>query len=225
MYEYDDYDPLSDENLTRLARQVIREDREGTTPPDPEPGPPTSAKVELSDHQIGVQLLLEASDGDHEKAFDVLGDDPTILERLEPRIKERRSQLEAQALEQAVAEWNASPEGRHIRAKAVAEDRAERKRMAIYARELLLEEGEFAELASTISDDEAIELAGLAPKPEPDADHYQLPEKTEHDQAVEKLSQTWWTLAAHQRVEACEELGIDYAEMQSKKEASPSIYG
>jgi hypothetical protein len=175
-------------------------------PPANQPGPPKADPIATSDHQIGLSLLVEASDGDREKAIAALAADPQAIGRLGDAIKQRRAALQAEADEAARIAYENSPTGRQAKAKAVAEANAEQKRLALYARELLLEEGETpADLVESITDEEAIELARLR---EPEPKGYRMPEPTPDEAAAKELRRTWFQKAAPQRREFAEEHNI-----------------
>jgi hypothetical protein len=206
----------SQEQLDELIRSTIREERQAQTAtteasPKPDemqqPGPPKAAPIETSDHQIGVSLIVEAAGGDREAAFDALASDPQAIERLAPQIAERREQLQTQADAAATKAWERSPEGRRVQAEAVAKQNAEQAQLAGQARQLLAAEGQTpGDVLDSITDAEAIELAGLAEKPADTS--YEAPKQTDAEAAATELRSRWWQLAPHARASFADEHGI-----------------
>jgi hypothetical protein len=231
MHHYDDSTDLTEDDVRRIWREEMRAGRETeTTPPDPEPksGPPTTApKLDVSTHELTMQILVEST-GSHEKAIEQLAADPAVLATLEPKAKERRSQLEAQALENAVEEWKQSPDGRQYLADEALKAQENRSRLVTASRALLetshpeLDHG----LISRMSDDEILEYAGVLAA-EPDPTHHEAPPKSENDIGRDRLEQQFWTMAEPQRRAAAAELGMsedELEEMRARKLASPNLY-
>lgn len=228
-YDHTDTEPgISDERLRELWREEAAALAAGETaaddPAPDRPGPPKAEPIALSDHEIAVELLTRQT-GSREKALETLAFEPTATSSMASAITRRRAELQQEADAATEAAWHESPEGRRVQAESVAKARAEEKRVADLARELLLDEGQNPpDLIASITDREAIELAGLAETEPAAAGKSQLRPKTEAELAVAKLEQQWWTLAPYERRDACQELGVDYQAMQATKEASQTIY-
>ena len=216
---------LTEADVIQIAREELY-GREAKSTPKPEheqppPGPP-KGKVALDDHQIAMQALLAAAGGDEAEALRAIAADPQALSKID--VTRHRAKLQEAADAQARAEWEVSPEGRRIKAETIAQHKEEQKRLAVLARELLIEDGHQERDLAGLRPEELVELAGLNEPPAPDPDAYVPPSKTDREVEIERLSQRWWSLAKHQRIEECKELGVDYEALKAHKEASPHIY-
>jgi hypothetical protein len=113
-----------------------------------------------------------------------------------------------------------SVEGRQAAALAAADRSAERTRLVAASRELLRESilpdrGYSSDLADTISDEEALSLAGTVAS-EDTGRGYELPELSESEQAVASLRERFWNLAPYQRKELAEEAGANFQELDAE---------
>jgi hypothetical protein len=218
--------PLTEEQIAQIAREELGTARKPATTTETSTeekpaGPPKAAPVNVSKRQIEINLLTSKIGREAALEALALGADPQISSE---EIAAETARLQAQADQAAADAWAQTPEGRRAAAQAAVETKAERQRLVTASRALLEEDPQLdAALISRLDDDEVLELAGVTEKPE-DPNRYEAPTRTEHDLEVERLAQDWWTLAPFQRIERCEELNIDPAEMQARKNASPTIY-
>jgi hypothetical protein len=118
--------------------------------------------------------------------------------------------------------------------QAAMREEAERAEQVAAARALLRKQGREAGYPITadgLDDEEALRLAGLAPREEtPERRRIRTENEIaaeggprlaalERQKAVTRLDQEWWSLHPHDRQKRCAALGVDYDAARSNKDA------
>jgi hypothetical protein len=129
---------------------------------------------------------------------------PGMTETLALPIARKRAELAQQAVEDAKAEYAASPAGRAEGARAALQAQAERAELVAGARALLEQDGGSAE---GLSDERVLHLTGI----EPSAEQMTLRER---DEAQLELALRWRTLSPLEQSQQAQALGIESASIE-----------
>jgi hypothetical protein len=127
-----------------------------------------------------------------------------MTETLALPIARKRAELLNEAVEDAKAEYAASPAGRIEAAKAALQEQAERRALVAGARALLEQDGGSAE---GLSDERVLHLTGI----EPD---FEMMTLRERDEAQLELASRWRTLSPLEQAEQAQALGIESASVE-----------
>jgi hypothetical protein len=147
-------DPVSPEAFAAVQAEAARiRAATGTPTHDPRKAP----TVQISDLSLSVELLTEAG-ATREEAFQSLAEGNKLPA---DALAARRAQHQERADAEAAAAYEASPAGRREAAETALQTRAERRRMAEGARELLRQSGYSEDVVASWDNQTALVNAGL----------------------------------------------------------------